>query len=241
MHTYIYREFEVVARVIEIDLGHINLLSVMVRLGLAVLFGGIIGLDRGRKRMPAGFRTHILVCLGAALTMITNQYVCETMGGSDPVRLGAQVVSGIGFLGAGTIIVTGKNKVKGLTTAAALWASACMGLAIGIGFYVGAIVACFYIVLVMTVLYKLDEWMFTKTKIIRLYVELEDVKSVSAFFNFIKEHKMRVVDIDLSKGQKMTEGNVMALLTIKSDKKRNHVDIIEILSRCEGICYIEEI
>ena len=121
----------------------INMVSIILRLSLAMIFGGIIGFDRGKKKRPAGFRTHILVCIGSALAMITNQYIVQVMGmGGDPTRLGAQVISGIGFLGAGTILVTGRQQVKGLTTAAGLWASACMGLALGIGFYEGAIIGC---------------------------------------------------------------------------------------------------
>ena len=128
------------------SLREINILSIIVRLTMAAICGGFIGYDRGRKRRPAGLRTHILVCIGSALVMITNQYIIDIMGySSDPTRLGAQVISGIGFLGAGTILITGKQQVKGLTTAAGLWASACMGLAIGIGFYEGALIGCIFI------------------------------------------------------------------------------------------------
>ena len=122
-------------------LREINIVSIIVRLMLATLVGGVLGLERERKNRPAGFRTYMLVCLGAALVMMTNQYVFQVYEMSDPVRLGAQVISGIGFLGAGTIIVTGQNKIKGITTAAGLWAAACCGLAIGIGFYELAIVS----------------------------------------------------------------------------------------------------
>ena len=116
-----------------------NIWTILIRLILAVIFGGIIGLERASKRHAAGFRTYILVCLGATLAMITNQFICEKSGQGDYARLGAQVISGIGFLGAGTILVTSKNQIKGLTTAAGLWACACMGLSIGIGYYTLAI------------------------------------------------------------------------------------------------------
>ena len=117
-----------------------NTVSMLVRLTLAAFCGGLIGIGRVKKRRPAGFRTHTLVCLGAALTMIISQYLWARGQSTDLSRLGAQVINGIGFLGAGTIIVTGRQQIKGLTTAAGLWASACMGLAIGAGFYAGAIV-----------------------------------------------------------------------------------------------------
>ena len=120
----------------------LNVYSICIRLLLAILLGGIIGLERGASRHAAGFRTHILVCVGAALAMLTNQFIMISFDGSiDPARLGAQVITGVGFLGVGTILVTGSKKIKGLTTAAGLWASACLGLAAGIGFYDGAVLA----------------------------------------------------------------------------------------------------
>ena len=122
-----------------------NLLSVVVRLLAAMLFGGMLGIDRAKKGRAAGFRTYMFVCLGAALAMLLSQYEHAMLAGrwaekaldvgirTDVSRFGAQVINGIGFLGAGTILVTDRQEVKGLTTAAGLWASACMGLAIGAG------------------------------------------------------------------------------------------------------------
>ena len=112
----------------------LNLYSLIIRIVLSLFIGGILGFDRGRKNRPAGFRTYMLVCLGSTLVMITNQYVFQVFKSGDPVRLGAQVVSGVGFLGAGTIILTGHNQVKGITTAAGIWTAACCGLTIGIGY-----------------------------------------------------------------------------------------------------------
>ena len=122
-------------------LRELNMASILVRLLMAMLVGGLIGMERGRKRRAAGFRTYMLVCVGAALTMLLGQYqsvileLSGTVARADVSRYGAQVINGIGFLGAGTIMLTGRKEVKGLTTAAGLWACACMGLAIGSGFY----------------------------------------------------------------------------------------------------------
>ncbi|NLN47211.1 MAG: MgtC/SapB family protein, partial [Clostridiaceae bacterium] len=139
-----------------VSLRELNTLSIVVRMLFAILAGGVIGMERERKRRPAGFRTHMLVCLGSALVMMINQYIFYTFTqSSDPARLGAQVISGIGFLGAGTILITSRQQVRGLTTAAGLWASACMGLAIGIGFYEGALIACVCIFLTITLLDRL--------------------------------------------------------------------------------------
>ena len=120
----------------------ITMASVLARMLLAVICGGVIGIEREYKRRPAGFRTHILICLGAAMTTLTSQYLfLEMHYYTDMARLGAQVVAGIGFIGAGTIIVTRHQRVKGLTTAAGLWTAAIVGLAVGGGFYEGAIFA----------------------------------------------------------------------------------------------------
>lgn len=119
-----------------------SILSVGLRLAFSLIAGTLIGLDRSMKRRGAGIKTHVLVCLGSALVMMTGQFIQLNYEGTiDVARMGAQVISGVGFLGVGTIIVTGHNQVKGLTTAAGLWACACIGLAIGIGFVDGALLA----------------------------------------------------------------------------------------------------
>mgnify|MGYP001108824559 CR=1 FL=1 len=119
-------------------LREINFYSVAFRMILACICGGIIGIEREYKHRPAGFRTHILICLGASMTTMTSQYLSLVMNyTTDISRLGAQVISGIGFIGAGTIIVTKRQRVKGLTTASGLWTVAIVGLAIGAGFYEG--------------------------------------------------------------------------------------------------------
>lgn len=121
----------------------------IIRIVLASLFGALIGLEREHANRPAGLRTHVLVCVGACLTMLTAEFISKTASTPfDVTRLGAQVISGIGFLGAGTIIRTGST-VKGLTTAASLWAVACVGLATGIGYYTGATITTCIIFLIL--------------------------------------------------------------------------------------------
>ena len=132
------------------SLRDLNVLSVCVRLLLAMAFGGTIGFERGIRQRAAGLRTHMLLCVGAASTMLVSQYIYASYGVGDPARLSAQVISGIGFLGAGTIIVTRRNQIKGLTTAATLWATACMGLAVGVGFYECAL--AMYVILIFILL-----------------------------------------------------------------------------------------
>ena len=125
-------------------------LDMALRIVCAVAVGGAIGWERERGHRPAGFRTHILVTVGAALVTMTGLAVAKELGASDAMRMAAQVVSGIGFLGAGTIMREGLT-VKGLTTAATLWTSACLGIALGAGFYTGALLCALVVIVTLTV------------------------------------------------------------------------------------------
>ncbi len=215
--------------------------SIFLRLFFATVCGGLLGFERGRKKRPAGLRTYMIVCIGAAVTMLTNQYVYETFGTSDPVRMGAQVISGIGFLGAGTIIVTGKNKVKGLTTAAGLWAAGCIGLAIGIGFYLGALFSCLFIFFAINIMHRIDIYISSISKVIELYIEFESNSNISYFLQKIKEHDLKVTNIDMKKPQIPKRKVVCGVFTIRSFKKLEHPKIISIISNLDGIVYIEEL
>ncbi|OJV65683.1 MAG: hypothetical protein BGO41_07560 [Clostridiales bacterium 38-18] len=130
-------------------------LESVIKLIIAVVVGGLIGLERESVRRPAGFRTHILVCVASALIMDMNLLVAKEFVNSDPMRLGAQVISGMGFLGAGTILKEGAT-VSGLTTAAGLWAVACLGLVIGAGYYLLAVFAALLMLLTLKTFSQLE-------------------------------------------------------------------------------------
>lgn len=164
-----------------LELHEITYGSVLLRLLLATIIGGILGWERGRKNRPAGLRTYMLVCLGAAIVMMTNQYVTQCLGTGDPVRMGAQVISGIGFLGAGSIMVTQRNQIRGITTAAGLWASACVGLAIGIGFYEIALLGGLVIFFVLTFVHRIDELSRKMSNVLDIYVELSGKETMTKF------------------------------------------------------------
>ena len=155
------------------ELREVTYLAVLLRIVVAAVLGGLMGLERGLKNRAAGLRTYMLVCVGACLIMLTNQFIYQTYSVGDPVRMGAQVISGIGFLGAGTIIVTRRSQVKGLTTAAGLWTAAGVGLALGIGFYEGAIIGFITVLGVMTLMQFMDNKMRNSTKSFEFYVELD--------------------------------------------------------------------
>lgn len=177
-----------------------SLLAIVIRLLFALIVGLIIGIDRERKRRVAGIKTHILVCLGSALVMITSQYMMEAFGDvADISRMGAQVISGVGFLGVGTIIVTGRNQVKGLTTAASIWVCACVGLAAGIGFIEGVIIVLVLLVFTLKVLGKLDTLVRKGAKEVDLYIEFVDNKSLLTFCDKIKADGHTIVKMQIGK------------------------------------------
>lgn len=165
-----------------------DMVNILLRLVLAGVLGGFIGFEREHTNRPAGFRTHILVCVGSALVMVTSEFMFNrysAIANIDPARLGAQVISGIGFLGAGTIIRDGFN-VRGLTTAASLWAVSCIGIATGTGFYAGAVVATILIFLTLIVLKKAEQHFTIKNRYRTYIVEAdgahEQIGAVSSTF-----------------------------------------------------------
>lgn len=176
---------------IELDLTgslrDLNVLSVFVRLLLAMLFGGTIGFERGIRQRAAGLRTHMLLCVGAASTMLVSQYMYASYGVGDPARLSAQVISGIGFLGAGTIIVTRRNQIKGLTTAATLWATACMGLAVGVGFYEGALIMYLILIFILLLVNVVDNKYLKVPTSTALYLEVRRDVDLGDAIRFIHE------------------------------------------------------
>ena len=162
-------------------LRELNMVSIALRLTLSVILGGFIGMERGRRGRAAGLRTHILVCLGAAMASLLGVFVTKELEiSSDASRIAAQVISGIGFLGAGTIVIKGRFRVSGLTTAAGLWATASIGLALGYAFFEGALIAAFLTVVTITILSHFEARIYRKNARASIYIELGNVTAVNA-------------------------------------------------------------
>lgn len=181
-------------------------LEILARLLLAVLLGGFIGYEREYTNRPAGFRTHILVCAGAALVMVTSEYMVRkySIAAVDPARLGAQVISGIGFLGAGTIIRDGVN-VRGLTTAASLWAVSCVGLAVGSGFYLGAVVATILVFITLISLKKAERRFSRRNRYRTIIIESVDASGqVGMVTGLLEKSNIEIRNIQLYKGKDNT-------------------------------------
>ncbi len=222
-------------------LREITYLAVVLRILAAVIFGGAIGLERGMKNRPAGLRTYMLVCVGSCLIMLTNQYLYQVTQAGDPMRLGAQVVSGIGFLGAGTIIVTKHNQIKGLTTAAGLWAAAGVGLALGVGFYEAALVAGFAVFAILTLLQKLDDKMHRSTKIVELYIELSEEVPLGELIRGLRDLNLEIESLQTEKDTLLEDGVRPLVATLKTKKRGDHNLLIEKIKKISGIVHLEEL
>jgi len=174
-----------------------NIVTVLARVFLACLAGGILGAERGKHGRVAGMRTHILVCVGSALTILIGIFVVSELGiGQDATRIAAQTISGIGFLGVGTIMVRGKSQVVGLTTAAGLWAAAAIGLSFGSGFYEGGLLGTLVAILVNMLLPKI-EYRYKLSRVSYVfYVEIASVYDVQRFVDSVeKNYPIQEVEI----------------------------------------------
>lgn len=228
-------------------LSEFNIVSVFLRLILAMLFGGIIGLERGKKRRAAGFRTYMMVCLGATLTMLLGQYLQYMLNTawsgsaltSDVSRISAQVINGIGFLGAGTIIVTNRQQVKGLTTAACLWASACTGIAIGAGYFECVFFAFLLISLAIRVLPAVESFIVDHSKYMNIYVEFDSLDHLSNIINGIKALDVQIYEVDIERGQDGHAPSVV--LVLRLNKRLHHTMLMLEASKIECVRLIEEI
>jgi putative Mg2+ transporter-C (MgtC) family protein len=215
-------------------------LPIILRLVLACLLGGIIGFEREHVHRPAGFRTHILVCVGSALVMITSDFIYTHYSShvnTDPARLGAQVVSGIGFLGAGTIIKEGIN-VKGLTTAASLWAVSCVGIAVGIGFYSGAFIATGVIFITLVVAKKTQGKMAVQ-KNIRLYVHTHVKKGkIKELTGIIEGMGVGVKKTDFISTE--SDGEMVLRFTLDTPMKISVAELVECILCDDGVRRVYE-
>lgn len=224
------------------DLRNVTVFSVALRLFLAVLCGGLIGIERTYKRRPAGFRTHILICMGAAVTTLTSQYMVLNLHYyTDMGRIGAQVVAGIGFIGAGTIIVTRQNRVKGLTTAAGMWASAIIGLAFGVGFYEGGIVVTALILLAETCLSKMEYRILSNVPEINLYIEYLDQNCLKDLLRMFRFRQVKLLDIEITRAKGNDKMNACAILTLRLNKKCTVEEVLGWIRTADGVLMVEEL
>ncbi len=234
-------------------LRELTMTSLLLRLILAMLFGGLIGMERGLHGRAAGLRTYMLVCIGATGAVILSQYeylmagslwkqvIADTGAHVDVSRYGAQVISGIGFLGAGTILITSHREVRGLTTAAGLWACGCMGLAIGAGFYECAVLGYLYVILVNTFLFRISERIVQSSSNMNVYVELDSPLDIRLLMQKCKELHLQVYDVDFAGGDRGRGQNPSVELLMGVPRRGEHQVILEALSDLDCVRLIDEI
>ena len=222
-----------------------NDISIAARLVLAAFCGGLIGIEREKKRRAAGFRTHILTAMGAAMTTLVGQYLL-TLGGSgadnfvaDPLRLGAQVISGMGFIGAGAIIVTRRKQVKGLTTAAGLWTTAIIGLAAGAGCYVEVAFSTVMIILAELIFSKAEYYLMSNPRIVNIYVDFVDKSEIYRINERINKEKIEILDAEITKGAE--DEGISVIFTLKFPRKASHDEILKEISLLESVRMVEEL
>ena len=200
----------------------INVWTVLIRIVLATAMGGFIGIERFKQGRAAGMRTHILVALGAALSSMIGLFLYQELGmPNDPTRIAAQVVSGIGFLGMGTILVKGRFQITGLTTAAGLWSTAAIGLALGMGFYTGAIVTFVCAALTITLMSKLEYILTKRYNRFGIYVEIKSDEYVRETINMLKEtYNVSAIQVTVPRSGKSGNVGIEANVHIMQKKDR---------------------
>ncbi len=219
-----------------------NDLAVMIRLILATLFGSLVGWERVVKRHSAGIKTFALVSLGSAVTTALNIYLAMIPGlSADVSRIPAGVVSGIGFLGAGTILVTGRKQIKGLTTAASLWVTACMGMAIGGGYLVVGTVCFVLIMIANVILMHLSQIVEEYSKYLSIYIEVNKSGGVKKLSKWITDQGYSISSMTKSKEKPLQSSDAAVIVDIDFDKKRSHKEFINLLNELEYVNYVEEI
>ena len=223
-------------------LENFNSVTVILRLLLAAFLGGCIGLEREKYKRPAGFRTHILVCLGASMTSLISLYIVFNIGiNTDAARIPAQVISGLGFLGVGTILTKGRDHIVGLTTAAGIWAVGAIGIATGFGFYVGACTCTVIVLIATSVLYSLENDKKERRKNVEIYIELRDENKVNSFLKILeKDFKAKNFMVVSSRSGRMDHIGIEAIFPINgSDAGANLLD--DLVALDEVIYAIESV
>lgn len=182
----------------------------------------------------------MLVALGSTSVMLTNLYAISVFGEGDPVRLGAQVISGIGFLGAGTILTTKHNQIRGLTTAAGLWAVACLGLAIGIGFYEVALLSSLLLMIILITFRKVKRKVYSRTKYMEILIAFDSKEGIKNLLTYCIENNWGIIDVNNDESR-FNEGGFFYHFSLKFSSIIETDDIIKIILNLDGVMYVKNI
>lgn len=217
-------------------------IAVGIRLVVATVFGGLVGWERIIKHHSAGIKTHALVSLGSASATALNIYLAMLPGlDADVSRIPAGVVSGIGFLGAGTILVTGRKQIKGLSTAATLWVTSCMGMAIGAGYLEIGFVCLLMVAFSNILLKQLSNKVEGYSKYMNIYIEVNKNRGVNKLMKMLSDQGYTIISMTKSKEKTLQSSDTGLILDLDLDKKRSHHEILNMLSNEEYVNYVEEV
>lgn len=217
-------------------------LGVTVRMVAAVICGGLVGIEREVKRRSAGFRTHILICLGASVTILTNLFLYQVMHlETDISRMGAQAIAGVGFIGAGTILVTRKRRVRGLTTAAGLWSMSVIGLVCGAGYLELALIATAMVLLAEVLLSRFEYKFIRKVQDVNLYIEYSSAQCIEQIVNVLNETGLQISDMEINRIPDGEDHRYCAVVQVLADKKVLGPVLTERLGALEGVTSFEQL
>ena len=219
----------------------IDTLAVLVRLVVSVICAGVIGMERELKRRPVGFRTHILISIGAALTMIVSEYLLRVMHSNlDVTRIGAGVVTGIGFVGGASIMVTKQKTVKGLTTAAGLWTTAIIGLCCGAGYLECALISTLTVILVEVVLSHAEHRIANSTSSTNIAISYNEAYSIEEIVRLVNENGLRMIDLEISRCENKKEGYI-ANLSLRVPKNKGIDSFVQQAILLDHVNTVEQI
>ncbi len=217
-----------------------NTTSVIARILLAMFLGGLIGIEREKSKRPAGFRTHILVCVGSCMTALIGLFVwSETGSMADPLRISAQVISGIGFLGVGTILVKEHDHITGLTTAAGLWATAAIGIACGYGFYTVALMGTLVVAVTAAILFKFEARGRKKNRKRMIYMEVQGTSMLNEYIDWLGQER-KAINVKVVAPRTAIGGNVGLEIVLPLAGNEDMKEVLEILRGKEGVLFAME-
>lgn len=220
------------------DFSEWTIQNLVIRVVVSMLLGGVIGLDRGMKHRGAGTKTITVVCLASTLVMLTEQYIQINFPGlANMNRLAAQVISGVGFIGVGTIIIS-KHRVRGLTTAATLWASACVGLAVGIGFIEGGVLITAVMLISLHVLPFVEKFATRHSRYCNVFLDLEKSQDLHAVIQDLKEAGITIDSMDMSENRG-AEGDISVHLVLYVKKAMVRTEIYDILMKSNKVTSVD--
>lgn len=220
------------------DFSEWTIQNLIIRVVVSMALGGVIGLDRGMKHRGAGTKTITVVCLASTLVMLTEQYIQINFPGlANMNRLAAQVISGVGFIGVGTIIIS-KHRVRGLTTAATLWASACVGLAVGIGFIEGSVLITAVMLVSLHVLPYVERFATRHSRYCNVFLDLESSRDLHLVIQNLREAGIAIDSMDMSENRG-AEGDISVHLVLYVKKAMGRTEIYDILTKSNKVSSVD--